>query len=131
MKELYWITRLDGLCTLFGVLIGISGFAIICTLLYIVETLDTHGEVNWKKVRTSLTISGLCFIVSFIAEVLTPSTEQAYLIYGVGGTIDYLKNNPTAKQLPDKCIKALDKWIDTQLNGSEILVGTSMNVDEE
>lgn len=118
MTELYWITRLDGLCTLFGVLIGISGFAIMCTLLYIVETLDVCGEVNWKRVRKAWTISGLCFIISLIAEVLTPSTKQAYLIYGVGGTIDYIKENPTAKQIPDKCIKALDKWIDTQLNDS-------------
>ena len=30
----------------------------------------------------------------------------------IGGTIDYIKSNDTAKQLPDKCIKALDKWAD-------------------
>ena len=35
--------------------------------------------------------------------------NDALLIYGVGGTIDYVKSNKTAKQLPDKCIKALDK----------------------
>lgn len=116
MEELYWITRLDGLCALFGVLIGVSAASILITLIYIAQSLDVHGNVNWKRVRKLLTISGLCFIVFFVAEVLTPSTKQAYLIYGVGGTIDYLKKNPTAKQIPDKCIKALDKWIDTQLN---------------
>ena len=31
------------------------------------------------------------------------------MIYGIGGTIDYVKSNETAKQLPDKYIKALDK----------------------
>lgn len=30
----------------------------------------------------------------------------------LGGTIDYIKSNETAKQLPDKCIKALDKWVE-------------------
>ena len=45
--------------------------------------------------------------------VFTPTTKQALLIYGVGGTIDYIQANPTAKQLPDKCINALDKWVDT------------------
>lgn len=118
MCELYWITRLDGLCTLFGVLIGISVLAAFITSIYIGISSDECSEVNWKGVRKSLTISCLCFIVSFIAEILTPSTKQAYLIYGLGGTVDYLKENPTAKQLPDKCIKALDKWIDTQLNDS-------------
>lgn len=37
------------------------------------------------------------------------------MIYGVGSTIDYIKENPTAKQLPDKCVKILDKWVDEQL----------------
>ena len=34
------------------------------------------------------------------------------LIYGVGGSIDYLRNNTTAQKLPDKCIEALDAWVD-------------------
>ena len=37
------------------------------------------------------------------------------MIYGVGSTIDYIKENPTAKQLPDKWVKILDKWVDEQL----------------
>ena len=41
-----------------------------------------------------------------------PTTNEVLMIYGVGGTIDYVKSNKTAKQLPDKCIKALDKWAD-------------------
>ncbi|EXZ39654.1 putative membrane protein [Bacteroides fragilis str. 1007-1-F  len=31
---------------------------------------------------------------------------------GIGGTIDYIRQNETAKQLPDKCIKALDLFMD-------------------
>lgn len=46
-----------------------------------------------------------CFINLFI-----PTTNEALMIYGVGGTIDYVKSNETAKQLPDKYIKALNKW---------------------
>ena len=34
------------------------------------------------------------------------------MVYGVGGTIDYIKSNDTAKQIPDKCVKALDKYLD-------------------
>jgi hypothetical protein len=35
------------------------------------------------------------------------------MIYGVGGTIDYIKSNDTAKQLPDKVVSALDKYLDS------------------
>ena len=38
------------------------------------------------------------------------------MIYGIGGTIDYIKSNDTAKQIPDKCINALDKFIDEYVN---------------
>ena len=41
-----------------------------------------------------------------------PTTNEALMIYGVGGTIDYIKSNGTAKQIPDKCVKALDKYFD-------------------
>lgn len=39
--------------------------------------------------------------------------KEAFMIWGLGGTIDYIKSNDTAKQLPDKCIEALDKWVET------------------
>ena len=51
----------------------------------------------------------IAFFVSVLINLFIPTTNQALLIYGVGGTIDYIKSNDTAKQLPDKCIKALDK----------------------
>ena len=38
------------------------------------------------------------------------------LIYGVGGTIDYIRKNDTAKQLPDKCIKVLDCFADKYID---------------
>ena len=50
--------------------------------------------------------------------VFIPTTKEALLIYGVGGTIDYVKSNPVAKKIPDKCIIALDKWVDSLSNDS-------------
>jgi hypothetical protein len=35
------------------------------------------------------------------------------LIFGIVPTIDYIQNNETAKQLPDKCINALDNWVES------------------
>lgn len=44
-----------------------------------------------------------------------PSTKYLLIIYGVGGTIDYLKENKDANKIPDKCVKALDKYLDDVL----------------
>lgn len=54
----------------------------------------------------------IVFFASVFMNIFIPTTNEALLIYGVGGTIDYIKSNDTAKQLPDKCIKALDKWVE-------------------
>ena len=51
--------------------------------------------------------------------VFVPKTNEALFIYGVGTTIDYVDNNETIKQLPDKAVQALDKYLD------------SLNKDEE
>ena len=60
---------------------------------------------NAKKLLYSL-------IVSFLVLVITPTEKEAYLIYGLGGTIDYIQSNDKAKQIPDKCIEALNTWLD-------------------
>lgn len=52
----------------------------------------------------------------FIAFAFMPTTSSGYKILGVGGTLDYLKDNDTAKQLPDKCIKALDMLLEKQID---------------
>lgn len=48
-----------------------------------------------------------------IAQAFVPTTKQALIIYGVGGTIDYVKSCNKAKQLPDKAIIALDKYLES------------------
>lgn len=57
-------------------------------------------------------------LVLTVINIFIPTKNDALLIYSVGGTIDYIKSNDTAKQLPDKHIKALDKWVDN-LNEEE------------
>ena len=66
-----------------------------------------------KGATKALKISLVACIISIIGIMFVPTTREALLIWGVGGTIDYIKENPTAKQIPDKCVKALDKWVDS------------------
>lgn len=124
MNELYWITRLDGIC---GFLTLIAVFSFISTVVLFFIGLLKRGDADiyhegsqtWKQhIETSkmcLYLAKRCaiaFFVSVFINFFIPTTNQALLIYGVGGTIDYIKSNDTAKQLPDKCVKALDKYLD-------------------
>lgn len=125
MNEIYWITRLEGISTFFGLSALFSAaIAIILFVIAIDNKSDAdiydEGSKTWKL---HINIYKKCsywakrcviilIILSFI-NIFIPTTNEALLIYGVGGTIDYIKSNGTAKQLPDKCIKALDKWVDS------------------
>lgn len=124
MNELYWITRLDGIC---GFLTLIAVFSVIATVVLFFIGLFKRGDADicpegsqtWEQhIETSkmcLCFAKRCaiaFFVSVFINLFIPTTNQALLIYGVGGTIDYIKSNDTSKQLPDKCVKALDKWVE-------------------
>lgn len=121
MSELYWITVLGNISSISGGLCVVSLIALIiliiaCIIIYLG---DSTSEDFRKMVRITK-ITGIFAIIMTFLTIFVPSTKQALLIYGVGGTVDYIRQNPTAKQLPDKCIKVLDKWADSQLETDSI-----------
>lgn len=124
MNEIYWITRLDVIC-LFLTLIAVFS-AIVTVVLFFIGLIkrsdsDIYNEDS-QTYKRHIETSKMCFyfakrcVIAFFVSVFMnafiPTTNEALLIYGVGGTIDYIKSNDTAKQLPDKCVKALDKYLD-------------------
>lgn len=113
MEEIYWITRLDFIHTLFKVLVAIFSFLLTIVIVsgtaaYIGKTTEEDKKLLIKFGRTFL------FVLLFSATglVFIPTTKDALLIYGVGGTIDYIKQNETIQQFPDKCVEALDLFMD-------------------
>lgn len=72
------------------------------------------GMIVQKRKKT-IKYSLVSFFVSLLVCLFVPSTKSLLIIYGVGGTIDYVKENKDANKIPDKCIKALDKYLDDAL----------------
>lgn len=113
MSEIYWITRCDAICNTSLVFFIIS--SIISTVAFIIylcataEKYDKDIAITKKIMRMFIPT----FLINLLVFIFTPTTKEAMAIYGVGGTIDYIKQNPIAKQIPDKCINALDKWVDS------------------
>lgn len=116
MSTLYWINvlgNLNDVCiTIFIMSALLSIVFFFVTIFYENDIKADLSKVGYKRfVKVKKTIC-IVLIISTLAVVFFPTKNQLYIIYGVGGTIDYLKENPTAKELPDKCIKALDTWVD-------------------
>lgn len=124
MNEIYWITRLDTLCGILQAAAIISGLltaasVIVCILAktyakigYSESCREDNREIYgiWKPIRNW---AAFFFALSLPICILTPNAKEAMLIWGVGSTIDYLKGDNTIQQLPDKCINALDAWVDS------------------
>ena len=110
MSELYWITRCDGILT---AMILPMIILLIAAVIFFAGSLESYNEDAEKANRKRAIICGSIGIFLLIAQTFIPTTKQALIIYGVGGTIDYVKNSDTAKQLPDKAIIALDKYLES------------------
>ena len=124
MNEIYWITRLDAICCIL-ICISVSSSFVLLVSFYLAlcsrEDAETYKECHgcwdeymreYKKWMRNAKRCAIALFVSVFINIFIPTTNQALLIYGVGGTIDYIKSNDTAKQIPDKCVKALDKWVE-------------------
>ena len=120
MNEIYWITRLDNIGIWFVILSVLAGiFLVIATIIYFVvrssflnkgEDSDKSWMEFWGKWIKRLTVA---FFIVMPLSILTPTTKEAMLIWGVGTTVDYIKSNKTIQQLPDKCVDALDAWVES------------------
>ena len=89
-----------------------SAACFIINLFYAEEIKEGDTIFIYKSFNKAKKLAYTILIISTLVVIFVPSENQLYKIYGIGGTIDYLKDNPTAKELPDKCIKALDTWVD-------------------
>ena len=113
MSELYWITRCDPIGTAALVFLIISTIFLGVLILGYVACSEDANKNGINMIKKLFKIVIPVFTISLLIEIFIPTTKEALTIYGVGGTVDYLKANPTAKKLPDKCINALDKWVDS------------------
>ena len=124
MNEIYWITRLDAICKFLTTIATLSFLISVVTgvfAMYNKFEADDYEEGGkyyncyMQKFKMFLSYFKRFIFITIIACLINffiPTTNEALMVYGIGGTIDYIKSNETAKQLPDKCIKALDKWVD-------------------
>lgn len=127
MNEIYWITRFDAINTvcIAAFVIGLCLSVLVGIIYYLINGQEIYDRARGNETKCEeergylqtcknfLKISVTIAIISCLLMVFIPTTKEAMAIYGIGGTIDYIKQNPTARKLPDKCVNALDKWVES------------------
>ncbi len=121
MNEIYWMTVIGKLSTALTVVWIVTLIIIIIMLLVLLvsegdvieDRDDEHTFFKWLKRFV------VCGVIAAMTNIFIPTTKELLYIYGIGGTIDYIRTNDTAKQLPDKCIKVLDRFVDKYIDEPE------------
>ena len=112
MWLIYLITILDNLQCISMVLSLLGLFGTILTCLACIIDEDERKDSLVIKLRK---LSIIFLSVFAPIALFVPNSKQAAAIFAVGTTIEYVQNNEKIKELPDKAILCLDKFIDEYL----------------
>ena len=117
MAEIYWLTRLAGVETLALFLLVFSVVVAIVAAVWYFSTSEDYMEeerdVLMKLVKKWKSTWVCSLLFGILGTIFIPTQREILLIYGLGSTIDYIKSNDKAKELPDKAVDALTKYLET------------------
>lgn len=114
MTEFYWMTRTDAVLNVASIFLGIALAIVFGAFIFWQCTYDKEEKKAIKKfVRKYAWIDYTVIIVCSLLIMFVPSKKDMLMIYGVGGAIDYVKDNDKARQLPDKVVDAIDAYLES------------------
>lgn len=122
MSELYWITVLGNISVvsvnvMVVLIILWAAIAIGFIITSNCDSVDLKVRGHLKSIAKKILIPTIIFS---LLSIFIPTSRELMMIYGIGGAIDYIQENPDVKQLPDKYIKVLNKWADDALKNDSI-----------
>lgn len=116
--QLYWLTRLDGISTIFT-LISILSFvaSLISLIFYLSEKTSNYcrDEDLIKGLGKYLKYSLILFSFSTIISILTPTKNDVVFIIAGGKTIDFIKNDTSINKIPAQTTKIITDYLDKQI----------------
>ena len=110
MSELYRISVIGKLNTFFWIMFGIITVAgVILFILYF----TSDYEDDYIKLAKPIKLTIISTIVCGLCGIILPGKNEACFIYGAGTIVDYCKENSKVKEIPDKAIDALNRYLDS------------------
>lgn len=115
MTEIYWLQVIGNIGELSVTALIITIIAsVFLTIAYCTfEVYNDDDRAKQAAIVKWLRRSAVGIAISVVGVVFIPGDKELMAIYGIGGTIDYIKSNDKAKELPDKVVDALTKYLDT------------------
>ena len=122
MNTLYWMNVLGNIRGFaFVLLVILIIFYIFMLISVLVTCCETDFDEFPKRHLNILKKTVIPAIIVVMLSIFIPTKKESLFIYGVGGTFDYIKENPTAQKLPDKFIKVMNNWADMELKNDSTI----------
>ena len=111
--QLYWLTRLDSIQFLFGVLAVLGFFIFMGIIIFTVS-----GDIDYKDKITlkQLKIFAVSFAISLLGSILIPSKDEVVFIVAGGKTIDFIKNDSSINKLPGQTTKYISEILQKEID---------------
>lgn len=115
MTEIYWLQVIGNLGCLgkWALVVTIIALIVLTIGYCAFEVYDDDDRAKQAAIVKWLRRSAVGIAISVVGVVFIPDDRELMAIYGIGGTIDYIKSNDKAKELPDKVVDALTKYLET------------------
>lgn len=115
MNEIYWLQVIGNISefSMTALVFTLIVLVILTIVYFSIDVYDDDDRAKQTAIIKWLRRSAVAIAISMVGVVFIPSDKELMAIYGLGGTIDYIKSNDKAKQLPDKCIDALTRYVDS------------------
>lgn len=115
MEQIYWLQRLAWVSDFFTAALVISSICLAAAVIafFLAFCVGDLDEGFFRSVRPYAKKLLLLFAFLCIGSAFLPDKQDLWEIYGIGGTIDYIKSNDKAKELPDKVVDALTRYVDS------------------
>lgn len=110
MIEIYWLQRLGNIGFCFNV-----GFWVCIAIAFVIAfwcVMEGFEVFRDKYLTKWFKRFAMVFAFFTAGAIIVPTQHDLMAIYGLGGTIDYIKSNDKAKELPDKVVDALTRYVD-------------------
>ena len=117
MNELYWISVVGKLNIAFWV--GVGACLTILFVAFMVLIVNGVYEEDFACLKKVCQRCAIIAMVLTLCAIMTPSKQELYLIYGAGTILDYCKGDSKVKEIPDKAIEALNRYLDSIAEGEE------------
>lgn len=125
MWLVYLLFILDKVSMLARACVVFSAIAFIVSLIFHIvascedgDSRSDFSENQKNTIKKIKTIALRILIPAVIALTFIPNSKQAAIIFTAGGAIEYVQGNDKIKELPDKAVECLDKFVSEYLNES-------------